>query len=319
MSIDVSVVIVNYDTRDQTCEAVASVLRESGDLTVQVIVVDNGSHDGSVAALRERFPEIVVVDAGENLGFARGVNRGAKQASGEYLLLLNPDTVTLPGSLPAMLEFARTNSTYDIFGGRTLRPDGSVEPSSCWGAPTLWSLLMFATMLSTVFKRSPVFDPESLGSWDRGTVREVPIITGCLLLLRRSLFTELGGMDEDFFLYGEDAEFSLRARARGSRCVVVPDASIIHTVGGSSDSTGGGKGCMVQAGKVTLLRKTWSPVKAALGVRLLLTGVAVRAGLERLTGRQGAWSVVWRRRADWFDGYPRAKETIFGLRETVDA
>lgn len=318
MPIDVSVVIVNFNTRDQTSDCVESVLRESGDLSVQVIVVDNGSRDDSVEALRGRFPGVVLVDAGENLGFARGVNRGAVRAEGEYLLLLNPDTVVLPGSLPAMLRFARIHQAYDMFGGRTLRPDGSVEPSSCWGAPSLWSLLMFATMMSTLFKRSRIFDPESLGDWDRGTVREVPIITGCLLLLRRTLFTELGGMDEDFFLYGEDAEFSLRARARGFHCVVVPEAVIIHEVGGSSDATGGGKGCMVQAGKVTLLRKAWSPVKAALGIRLLLTGVALRAALERLTGRQGAWTVVWRRRADWFDGYPRAKETIFGLKEPVE-
>ena len=146
---------------------------------------------------------------------------------------------------------------------------------------------MFATMLSTAFKRSPVFDPESLGRWQRDTVREVPIITGCLLLVRLADWERLGGMDEDYFLYGEDAEFSMRAGRAGLRRVVVPDAVIVHEVGGSSDA-GGEKGCMVMAGKVTHLRKTWTPLRAAVGVRLLLAGVAVRAALEGATRRPRA-------------------------------
>ncbi|MFD4422590.1 glycosyltransferase family 2 protein [Agromyces sp. NPDC058484] len=309
---DLSVVVVNYNTREQTSEGLASVLEASPGIDVELIVVDNGSADGSVAAFRERFPAATVIDAGENLGFARGVNLGAREASSEWILLLNPDTVTLPGSLRALLDFARAHPEYGVFGGRTLRPDGTVDPSSCWGAPSLWSLTMFATMLSTAFRRSAVFDPESLGRWQRDSVREVPIITGCLLLVRTDDWRRLDGMDEDYFLYGEDAEFSMRADRAGLRRVVVPDAVIVHEVGGSSDA-GGAKGCMVMAGKVTHLRKTWSPVRAAVGVRLLLAGVGVRAALERATRRSRApWSTVWRRRRDWLDGYPAAEATLFG-------
>jgi len=313
-----SVVVVNYNTRDATSACLRSVLRASPSLDLEIIVVDNGSTDGSPEAFRERFPGVTTLEAGENLGFARGVNLGARAATGTWLLLLNPDTLVLPGSLRALLEFADRHPEYGVFGGRTLRPDGTVDPSSCWGAPSLWSLAMFATMLSTAFKRSTVFDPESLGAWDRDSVREVPIITGCLLLIRRAAFEQLDGMDEDYFLYGEDAEFSLRAGRAGLRRVVVPDAVIVHEVGGSSDA-GGEKGCMVMAGKVTHLRKTWSPIRAGLGVRLLLAGVGVRAALEAATRRSRApWSTVWRRRADWRDGYPRAEATLFG-RTLADA
>jgi len=171
---------------------------------------------------------------------------------------------------------------------------------------------MFATMLSTAFKRSRVFDPESLGAWNRDSVREVPIITGCLLLIRRSEWERLGGFDEAYFLYGEDSEFSARAGLAGLRRVIVPDAVIMHDVGGSSDR-GGAKGCMVLAGKVTYLRRTWSPMRAHLGVGLLVAGVGLRAGLERATRRSRApWSAVWRRRADWVQGYPKAEATLFG-------
>jgi GT2 family glycosyltransferase len=308
---DVTVVIVNYETRDDTIACVASVLEHAGRLEEQVVVVDNGSRDGSAAALRAAHPGIDVIEAGENLGFARAVNRGVSIARGEFVLLLNPDAVMLENSLPRLIAFARENPQYGIVGGRTLREDLTLEPSSCWGAPTLWSLSMYATMLSTVFRRSRLFDPESLGSWRRDTIREVPIITGCLLLIRRDDFVELGGMDEDFFLYGEDAEFSMRAAARGMARVVYPPAAIIHTVGGSS--AGSSKGSMVLAGKVTYLEKTWPPRRAAVGVLLLKTGVAVRATLETLTRRANRpWTTVWRRRADWASGYPHAEAALFG-------
>ena len=315
---DLSVVVVNYNTRDATSACMRSVLQAATAVDLELVVVDNGSTDGSAAAFASRFPEALVVDAGENLGFARGVNRGAGFATGTWVLLLNPDTLVLPGSLRALLDFAEAHPEYGVYGGRTLRPDGGVDPSSCWGAPSLWSLGMFATMLSTAFKRSRVFDPESLGTWDRDSVREVPIVTGCLLLIRRTDWEHLGGMDEDYFLYGEDAEFSLRAGRAGLRRVVVPEAVIVHEVGGSSDA-GGEKGCMVMAGKVTLLRKTWSRPSAAVGVRLLLAGVGARAALETMTRRARApWRTVWRRRADWREGYPAAEATLFG-RETVAA
>ncbi len=307
----VSCVIVNYNTREQTATFLRSLVAETESLACQIVVVDNGSADGSVAAFRAEFPSITVVDTGENLGFAGGVNVGAYHANGKYLLLLNPDMVALPGSVKALLDFAETHPEYGLYGGRTVAADGTLEPSSCWAAPTLWSLLMFATTLSTAFRKSPIFDPESMGTWQRDTVREVEIVTGCLLLVRRALFYEVGRMDEDYFLYGEDAEFSLRMRALGHRAVIVPAAEMVHEVGGSSVS--GNKGCMVMAGKVTMLRKLWSPTRAAIGTRLLLAGTASRAFLEKVLRRSGPWRTVWQRRRDWWIGYPGARATVFGL------
>lgn len=315
---DLSVIIVNYNTRDDTVAAVQSVVRHRGELEIQVIVVDNGSVDGSVEALRALSPTVEIIEAGENLGFARGVNRGAARARAEYLLLLNPDTTVLPDSLERLVRFARASPQYRIFGGRTVRADGSPEPSSCWGAPSLWSLTMFALMLSTAFKRSRVFDPESLGRWERDTIREVPIITGCLLLIATDDFRSLGGMDEDYFLYGEDAEFSMRAGARGMARVIYPPATIVHTVGGSS--SGGTKGSMVMAGKITYLNKVWTPRRAAVGRSLLRAGVAVRATLETLSSRRHRpWTAVWKRRRDWEQGYPYAEMAIFGRSPVLTA
>lgn len=308
-----SIIIVSFNTRDQTLECLATLWPNDLTGTLEVVVVDNGSNDGSLHAIRQEFPQVVAVDAGGNVGFARGVNLGVAASSGEQILLLNPDTKVLPGSLEAMVSFAAEHPEYGMYGGKTLRPTGEVDPSSCWGEPTLWSTTSYALGLSTAFKRSPVFDPESLGSWQRDTVREIPIVTGCLLLMGRADFDRIGGMDERFFLYGEDAEFSVRARRNGLRPVLVPDAVIIHEVGGST-SNSGRKMAMVMAGKATLFRLAWSPLRARLGILLLQAGALLRHTLGSLAGtKNGTWTEVWRSRRKWRDGYPRARQSLFGL------
>ena len=308
-----AIIVVSYNTRERTLACLRSALAEPAGVPTQLVLVDNDSADGSADAVERALPEVTVVRSGGNLGFARAVNLGVERSESEYVLLLNPDTVVLPGSLAALLEFAVANPQHGVYGGRTLREDGSLDPSSCWGAPSLWSLSMFALGLSTAFSGSRLFDPESLGRWQRDTVREVPIVTGCLLLVRRDQFVALGGMDSRFFLYGEDAEFSLRAARRGMRPVIVPAATIIHAVGASTGARGP-KMNMVMAGKVTMLRASWGARRARAGVRMLLVGAYVRSRLEALTGRQDRmWTHVWNSRHRWLPGYPRAEQTLFGL------
>lgn len=308
----VSVVIVNFNTRERTLECLRSLVDQSIE-GLDIVLVDNGSMDGSAEAVRAACPAVTVIEAHENLGFARGVNRGVAASTGEYVLLLNPDTTVLPGSLESLVRFAVEHPEHGVYGGRTLRPDGRLDPSSCWGAPTLWSLFCFATGLSTLLKGSGVFDPESLGRWQRDTVKEVAIVTGCLLLVRRDVWHGIGGMDELFFLYGEDAEFSLRAARLGHRPVIVPSATIIHDVG-TSTASGGRKLCMVMAGKVTLARRQRGAIAARIAVAMLLVGTALRAALENLPRARGrsTWSTAWSRRDDWRCGYPLAETTLFG-------
>jgi hypothetical protein len=315
---ELTVVIVNYNTRDETVVCVRSLL-DTTELPIEVIVVDNGSVDGSADALRDLSDDVTVIEAGANLGFAKGVNLGARHARTPWVLLLNPDTVILPGAVDAIHAFAVAAPEHGLYGGRTLRPDGSTDPSSCWGAMSLWSLTCFALGLTTVFKRSRLFDPESLGRWDRDTLREVPIITGCLLLMATKDWKRLGGMDERFFLYGEDAEFSGRAIRAGMRPIIVPGATIIHAVGGSTGSSGR-KMAMVMAGKTTVLRTAWSRPAAAVGIALLQTGACLRALPSILRGRStGTWVEVWRSRRKWRDGYPAAKKRLFGIDDDPSA
>lgn len=306
---DLSIIVVTYECRDEARECLRSVEQDGSSLDREVIVLDNASSDGTAEMIRTEFPAVRLLAEPENLGFARGVNRAADAAEGEYLLLLNPDTIVHPGATDALVHFARAHPEHGLYGGRTVNPDGTVHPGSCWGRPTLWSLVCFATLLSTAFSRSRLFDPESLGSWPRDTVREVDIVTGCLLLASRTLWSELGGFDERFFVYGEDADLALRAARLGYRPAITPDAVVTHEIGASSASRPD-KFTLVFRAKATLIRKHWRPPKRDLGIALLWLGVGIRALLVRLRPGSTAagtsasmWPAVWQARGDWLAGF----------------
>jgi N-acetylglucosaminyl-diphospho-decaprenol L-rhamnosyltransferase len=307
MSVDVSILIVTYHCRGDALECLRSIESSSEEVSHEIIVLDNASQDGTVELVRERFPQVRLLALDRNVGFARGVNRAAREAQGEYLLLLNPDVVVHSGTVTRLVEFARRSPQHGIYGGRTLSPDGSVHPASCWGLPTLWSQFCFATMLSTVFRRSRLFDPESLGRWQRDSEREVGFVTGCLLLIRRSLWDELGGFDPRFFMYGEETDLALRAYALGYRPAITPNAVITHEIGVSTPDDAKRMASVLRA-KTTLFRKHWPGWRGRTAVRLLLAGVALRAGLARVAGlgkeaAGGKWRGVWADRAGWESGY----------------
>ncbi len=307
MTLDVAVIIVSYNSAGHLGACLESIFAQSRRVRFEVIVLDNASRDHSADLVRTRFPAVRLLTPGCNLGFAAGVNLAARHATADYLLLLNPDTVLLDEALDAIVEFARSSPHHGLYGARTFTPEGRVEPSSCWGLPTLWSLAMFATGLSSLARRHSLFDPESLGKWPRDTVREVGIISGCCLLVARPVWEKLGGFDERFFMYGEDADLAMRARRSGFRPVICPDARLIHEVGQSS--TPAGKLLLLFRGKATLLRTHWQGLRRLAGLGLLLAGVAVRAVGTQLAHiiqsktEPTRWLVVWRQRAEWIHGY----------------
>jgi N-acetylglucosaminyl-diphospho-decaprenol L-rhamnosyltransferase len=302
-TVELTVIIVSYNTRDLTLNCVRSLYERTRGIELEVIVIDNASADGSACAIAEAYPMARLHASAENLGFAKANNIAASSAKGEYLLLLNPDTVILDGSIQRLLSFARTHSDAGIFGGRTLYPDGSLNPTSCWSAPTLWSTACRVLGLSHLFKGSRLFDPEGMGYWARDSVRDVDIVTGCFLLIKRSLWEQLRGFDEAFFMYGEEFDLCLRSRKLGKRCMVSPDATIIH-YGSASEKVRGDKMVRLFRSKAQLFRKHWRPGAAWLGLamlrfwsfsRMVASGLAWR---DRLGTRQ-AWRILWERRDEW--------------------
>ena len=303
MTADVAILIVTYNSEKQIVECLRSVYDQARSVRQQVVIVDNNSSDGTVALLREKFPQVKLVLPGQNLGFAKGVNLAARNAEADFLLLLNPDTVVLDHAIDVAVEFARAHPAYGLYGGRTLKPDGSLEPSSCWGLPSLWSMTLFALGLTTLAPRNRWLDPESLGGWARDTVREVGVITGCFLLIGRPAWDRLGGLDERYFMYGEDTDFSLRAWRAGYRPVICPEARVMHEVGQSS-STPLHKALLLYRGKASYVRSRWQGLRQSLGLGLLLLGVGLRALASAvLRGRNKTWQGLWQQRQSWIVGY----------------
>jgi GT2 family glycosyltransferase len=308
----VSILVVSYNTRAMTLACLQSVIAETT-VPHELVVVDNASPDGSAAAIAEALPGVRLIASPENLGFAKGNNVAAGDARGRYILLLNPDTVVLDGAIDRLVAFAERTPEARIWGGRTLFADGSLNPSSCSGEQTLWSIFCRTTGLALAFRSSELFNPEDYGGWDRAREREVGYVSGCFFLIRRDLWDRLGGFDPTFLMYGEEADLCRRARALGARPRVTPEATIVHYEGASS-SRRSDKAVLVLKSKITLARRylpRWQQAPAVLLLRLWpfsrkLGGETV----ARLTGHTGAaaaalhWGTVWSARRDWQEGFP---------------
>jgi len=308
MKADVAIIIVSYNSEDHIGDCLESVIAQRAEVKQQVIVVDNDSKDGTVELIRNRFPEVELILPGKNLGFAKGVNLGASHADAEFVLLLNPDTEILNHAVDEVVNFARNKPGHGLYGGRTLQPDGSLEPSSCWGEPTLYSMALFAFGLTTLFPKNRWLDPESLGDWQRDTVREVGVVTGCFLLTPKATWDELGGLDESYFMYGEDVDLAMRARKAGYRPVICPTAELVHE-GGKSSETPVHKTLLLYRGKASLVRSHWKGFSQLLGLFLLLAGTGLRAilssviGVARKPEAAGRWQTLWSKRDEWMQGY----------------
>jgi len=279
---EVSVVIVTHNGPEWVDRCLRALLVDARPrVSTEVVVVDSASDAPTREVLARWADRVTVLWQAENVGFAQGCNLAVAVSTGQRVLLLNPDAVVRPGAVDALVRVLDADPGIGLLGGRTVRPDGTLDPSSCWGAPSLWSWACFATGLSTVFKGSPVFDPESLGRWRRDTFRHVDVVTGCLLLCTRGTWDALGGLDTDYFMYGEDADLSLRAAEAGLRPAITPEAVVVHAVGASS-ARRAHKVRLLMTGKATLARKRWSPWRARVGIGLLVAGAGLRGLGERL-------------------------------------
>ncbi|GAB3814736.1 glycosyltransferase family 2 protein [Micromonospora zhanjiangensis] len=310
-TLDASVVIVTYNTRDLVLGCLRALLAgRTPDVRFDVTVIDNASRDGSADAVAAAFPEVRLIRLADNVGWGRAVNRAAVATTGEHLLLLNPDTTPAGDLVSELVRFARRHPGHGIYTGRTLRSDGSDDSWSCWGLPSLWSCFGFATGLSTALRRYGWANPEGLPDYDRRSVRVVPAVSGCLMLIERDLFYRLEGFDPRLFLYSDDIDLCTRAARFGARPVLDPAATVVHVGGASSDPDG--QRAKILRGKVTYLRRHWSPAKARLGVGLLVAGVGLRALGRLLLGRDRSrgidWPAVWRARSVWAAGWPELVE-----------
>lgn len=306
-----SIIVISYNTKQMTLDCIASVYAQTK-TPFELIVVDNASNDGSAEAIAQAFPQATLIAEDTNHGFAAAHDVALPHASAPWVLLLNPDTVVLDGAIDKLMTFAEETPQAGIWGGRTLYADHSLNPYSCWGKMTLWSTLCRVAGLSGIFRSSELFNPETYGTWDRSTAREVDIVVGCLFLMRRKDWDALGGFDPDFFMYGEEADLCLRARAAGHRPMITPEATIIH-YGGASEKVQADKMVRLMKAKTELIKRHFAPGVRKLGQGLFalwpLSRYVATSVLARVTGRDGLrekaenWRQIWARRSEWRNGF----------------
>lgn len=221
----VSVLIVGYKAKDLVSDCLRTLYAYTTGIDFEVVFVDC-SDDGSSAMLARDFSQVRVIENHENLGFGRGNNFVARHAKGEYLLLLNPDTLLRDNAIGELMSFAENCSDFGACGGVTELPDGRVDPGCQQTGPGLRFALYRLLGLKSLGTGG--LSAESVDPGD------VPVLTGAFMLIRRDRWEQLGGFDESFFMYCEETDLCLRIRHAGYRVVMVPKARITHLVGGGA-------------------------------------------------------------------------------------
>ncbi len=230
----VSVVIVNYNVRDLLLNCVRSLEGALESVSGEVIVVDNASSDGAVAELNRCFPWITTIALEENLGFGAANNIGIERAHGEYILLLNPDTIVEEKTLSVMTDYMDRHDDVAFASSKVILPDGSFDRASKRGFPSPWSSFCRVFGLSRLFPGSRLFGEYNMTYLDPDESASVEAICGCFMFCRAWMLRELGGFDLDFFMYGEDLDLCYRARQKGWEIHYRPETTIVHIKGEST-------------------------------------------------------------------------------------
>jgi len=247
--ISLTISVVSYNTKDFLKDCLNSIYQHARGIKYEVIVVDNGSTDGSVEMVKEEFPQVKLIENRENLGFARANNQAIKRSRGKYILLFNPDTVFRVNSLDKMIKSMDNHPEIGILGCRVLNADGTIQPSNN-SFPNLFTeflrVLQLKRMVPSVKLRKKIGQKwgRLLGLtlreylrvyWDSERIREVDWVTGACLLVRRPAVQDVGLLDENFFMYYEDTDWCYRMRKKDWKTYYFPFFEVVHYVG-KSDS-----------------------------------------------------------------------------------
>ena len=205
-----SVIIVNYNVRFFIEQALLSVRKATRNINAEVFVVDNNSVDGSVEMIREKFPDVILIENKENIGFAKANNRAIQKAKGEFILLLNPDTVVEEDTFEKCLRFLDAHPEAGGVGVKMLDGKGNFLPESKRGFPTPFVAFCKAFGLARIFPKSKTFNRYHLGFLSENETSEIDVLAGAFMFLRKTALEKAGIFDESFFMYGEDIDLSYR-------------------------------------------------------------------------------------------------------------
>lgn len=234
MSIALSIIVVNWNTREHLRACLRSIFAYPPEEPFEVWVVDNASSDDSVSMVRKEFPQAYLIANEQNVGYGRANNQALRQARGAFALILNSDIEVTPNALQTLIDFMRQHPEAHAAGGQLVLPDGSIQPS-CSQRLTLWAVFCEQSLLAKAFPRSRLFGGYTLTWWSYDSVREVEQVVGACLMLRRQPDGLFPLFDERYFMYAEDTELCHRIRRAGGRTYYVPHARFRHHLGASSE------------------------------------------------------------------------------------
>lgn len=229
----VSVIVVTWNGKRYAIECLESLRDNTGSIPVEVIVVDNQSTDGTPDEIRQQFPDVTLIQNAANFGFAKANNIGLAEARGEYLCLVNSDVVVSPSCLENMLAFMNQNPEIGMLGPKMLAPNGGIG-HSVMRFPTVWNTLCCSLGLHTLFPHSKLFGSFLMDGYPYDSIDDVEVLTGWFWMVRRKALQDVGGLDEQFFMYGEDIDWSYRFHKAGWRVTFFPRAEALHYGAASS-------------------------------------------------------------------------------------
>lgn len=303
----VSIIIVNWNTREILRDCLRTVYEQTQDVEFEVIVVDNASADGSVDMIRTTFPQAILLANADNRGFAAANNQGIAVAKGRYVLLLNSDTLVLDGAIDKMVSFAEAHPEAAATACRVLNSDRTWQ-RTCFLFPSALNLLITALYLNKLFPRNRFCGRERMTWWDGREMRAVDVVAGCFILVRREAIEQVGVLDESYFMYGEETDWCYRFRKAGWKILFTPTAQIVHLGGVSSAQLKGPMCLQLRASVLLFLRKHRGLASYVAGCAFVSLFFLLRLPLWLATAATsgGARSESWETARTYAAGFWRA-------------
>jgi len=234
MKIDISIVIVNYNVKAFLEQCLMAIERAKHDLELEIFIVDNASVDGSQAMIRKRFPYVKLIENKKNLGFSKANNQALQKVKGQYVLILNPDTLIQEDTLTVLKKHLEEHQKVGAVGCKLINPDGSYQVASRRSFPTPWVAFTRILGLSRIFPRSRLFGRYNMTYLDPDTPSEVDVLPGSLMFVRKHVLDTVEFFDEDYFMYGEDIDLCFKIKQQGWNISYTPETKVIHYKGEST-------------------------------------------------------------------------------------
>lgn len=231
---DISIVIVNYNTKKLTLECIQSIYTFVLSYELEIFVVDNNSSDDSVTAIQSAFPQVNLIANEENVGFSKANNQAIRQARGKYILLLNSDTIVMENTLATMIQYMDEHQEVGAAGCEVLLPDATLDKACHRGFPTPEASFYYMTGLAKKYPKSPKYNSYHKSYLNMRAIHEIDCLVGAFMLVRKETIDQVGMLDEEFFMYGEDIDWCYRIKEGGWKIIYNPSVSIIHYKGASS-------------------------------------------------------------------------------------